>query len=319
MSEEEIVTVWREEGLEELMVSAKDALAIMREFPEAGEQLSREMKRGSRTIYAQRRALITMRTEWRTTHAELIEVTRAMSAVGQMGKSIISMWQAYNIAQMRVADSARDLQLANTSVTILQDEMNRLVSRGVTTGEEYIDISLRLADAKAKAAAASRDYSQAQQDNIAGYVGMGLQAVGLIGNLVDLAYHLSMIKRMHTGLATAIGAETLARVGLTGTMWGQVSAQIALLATNPATMALIPIGITLGATALAYWISQRSRQFGGVIEETGWYYLHKKETVIPAGRQGGVVINFSPTIYGTARADDAYDKFIDRLRRKGVL
>ena len=44
---------------------------------------------------------------------------------------------------------------------------------------------------------------------------------------------------------------------------------------------LIPLAIAAGAAILAFLqFSGRSMQRGGVVEEEGWYYLHRKEVVI---------------------------------------
>jgi len=321
MPEDEIVTVWREEGLEEIMVSAQDALTIMKEFPEAGEQLSREMKRGTRTLFAQRRALIAIRTEWRTAHAELIEVTRALQAIGTMGKTVVFMWQAFSIAQMRVADAARDLDAAQAMVAVNQDRLNTLTQRGVTSGENYENTLARLADAKNRASKAGADLAAVQQQNIFGYAGMAMQVAGLVGNVIDLAYHMSIIKALHAATGVSIGAETASRWGLVTALWAQVKAQVAALATmGPAGWAVLAGAATVGIGALAWWMSQKTMHEGGVVPETSWYLLKKGETVLRSGARGGTVIYFSPTIYGDAgMRKEVYDEFIERLRRRGAI
>lgn len=319
MSEEEIVTIWREEGLEEIMTSAKDALIILKQFPEASKEISLEMKRGSRAIFAQRRALMAIRTEWRTAHAEIIEVTRAMSAVGAMGKTIVSMWQAYTLAQTRVADAARDFRLAQVGASLAQDELNRLQSHGITSGEEYYSVVMKLNKAKEDSAARSRELAAAQQENIVGYVGMGLQSLGLVSNLVDLSYHMAVIKSIHAASTPLIAAETVAQGGLTSAIWAGVTARIAWLATHPAGWAILAGAAIVGGAAIAYWASQRSMRHGGVIPETGWYFLHRKETVVPARTASQVVVNFNPTIYGEEGREEAFEDLILTLRGMGLM
>lgn len=351
MSTEEIKTIWTEEGLDELMMSAKDALANFKAFPEASEDISLAMKRGTANIYGQRRALIAIRTEWRTTHAELIEVGRAMQAVGAIGKTLMSMFQAHTLAQMRLADATRDLESATGKTGILREEMFRLERDGKRGTEEYIDTQMRLVDAENSAADAHANLGRVQQENIFGYASMGLSVIGVVGNLIDLAYHIKIIQHLHqaaklaadleaashvtnaaaiagesTAKAAAIGtgaAEATARKGWIATIWAEVVARVSQLSVIPIWgWAMIAAGTAIAAGAIGWYMSQRSYEKGGVIPETGWYYMHRRETVTPEGKaaRGGVVINFSPVIYGDSPTRErAYDEFIQRMRRQGAL
>lgn len=63
--------------------------------------------------------------------------------------------------------------------------------------------------------------------------------------------------------------------------WAQNAAQAAL-ATLTGQWWLIPLALAAAGAMLAF--GSRSMQWGGEVEEAGWYYLHRKEIVIPTGQ-----------------------------------
>lgn len=90
---------------------------------------------------------------------------------------------------------------------------------------------------------------------------------------------------------------------LTKVSWAANAAQAALAVLTQRWW-LIPAA--LAAAGVMFAMAERSRQFGGPIEETGWYYLHRGEYVVPrttVNRYGPFVLNV------TERPFDAEEYF----------
>lgn len=304
----------------------QDLSECYREIMRTGEvtkQTAQTMREARAPIMAMSRAVSGMRSVYRTQHAELLEGVRMLRQVGYVGRNVTSMWQAYSIAMMRTQDAQRSYQTASNEVVILQDELNRLQQQGITSGEEYIDVQLRLNQAKMQAKQASSDLARAQQENIVGYLGLGLQTTGLIANVADLYRHYTMMKAVHGSVTAALGIETAARYANAAASWIQAKAQAAVAAMTPYAWILIPAMIAAGAGAIAWIESQRSMQKGGIVPETGWYYLHKHEYVTPRRPQPWHPIQITNNIYGSTNPEEVARKIesrtINALRSRGVI
>jgi len=282
---------------------------------EATKATRDQMREARAPILALRRAVVGMRTAYRMQHAAMLEGMRFMMSMGTMGKQITHMWQAWNVAQIRVTQAQEGYAAAQERVNLLQNEATSLQRQGVTSGKEYLDVQLKLNEAKAQAEARSKALAKAQQDNLIGYIGIGLQVTGLIPRIQDLYYHYKNMRNIHEMSKTSIlgevaarwsnvgaklasakasalnalrtGAETAAKYAHVAATWLQVHALAILNSMTPTGWAILA-GAGIAAAGALAWItteqakSQRGKKKGGSIEEEGWYYLHRKEEVIPA-------------------------------------
>jgi len=261
-------------------------------------------------LYTVRRAQTAMRTEFRVTHADLIEGARVLQDVGAIGRTVVSMWQAYTLAQTRVADAARDIREAQGDVVIIQDALNRSMRSGDL--EQQMELTLKLSHAKTAAAEASQALTKAQNDNIIGYIGMGLQMGSILGRLPTMALHITVLQGLmaakaaatiadNVGMAASIplmAAQDTLLVAQTGARWTSVAAIQAESAALAIRNALAgPIGWAI---------------LGGAAIAGGAYLMSQNQT-------RSMTIDYHPTVYGgmAGLAEDR-DEFVDSLRRQGV-
>lgn len=222
--------------------AARGELALLwREFRDGKmsvEEFNAEMRNTSGAIYAQRRAVMLMRTEYRNQRAALYEAMRGFRAVARIGRTITSTYQTYTLMQTRVADRTRDVKDTQEDLIKIQERRIRVVSDlGATNAialrliNEEERLTKRLTDER-------RGLKQAQDQNIVGYVGIGLQALAVIPNVVSLMRHIDLT-RLYLG-------ETWSYTGLTGLVTAAGAAKVSILGakvalSSLANLAMIPI------------------------------------------------------------------------------
>lgn len=321
---EPLETEVRVVGADRFIQDLSECYQAIMKTGEVSEETARRIREARAPINAMSRSISGMRATYRMQHVEMLESIRLMKRVGYVGYGIVNMWQAWNIAQMRVSHVQQSYRQATANVAILQDELNRLQQQGITTGEEYINVQIRLNQAKAEAKRASQDLAHAQQENIVGYVGMGMQVMGFIGNLAQLHQSYVIMQGMHGTTIGLLGAETVARYATAAATWIQAKAQATLTALTPFVGPfLVAAGIAAAATAVAWMEQQRSMQKGGTVEETGLYYLHRGEYVIPPRSQALRSVQITNNIYGATSPEETAReierKTVNALRRRGVI
>lgn len=135
---------------------------------------------------------------------------------------------------------------------------------------------------------------------------------------------LSPIMTMMGTMAGVLLPQMIGKLGgLIAAEWAHVVALKAKLAAWIVAHGTMTLGLILPVVAAAVAASTLlvsralanipSRQFGGVIPETGPYLLHKGETVIPSGR-GGTTINIARMNVYPRDGDD----FVRKMRRLGI-
>jgi hypothetical protein len=310
------------------VVGAEEAKASLIEYFQAykaGTQdinaLNTGLKEQAGSIYGARRSLMLMRTDWKMQHAAWVESASVMRGVGQIGREITSMWQAYSVAQIRVTQAEQGVSSAHANVAILQDELNSLTAQGKASSEEYYDTLIKLTEAQGALKLASDGVSKAQTENIVGYVGMGLQVSGLFANIVFMLPHLRLLTQLINAQTIATGLATVASYAHAAALW-LVASAAAVAKAFLAPEILIP-AVVAGGLAVAWIASQQAKKgmaTGGIVPTTGWYYLHQQEHVQKAGSSaGGSNITFN--IYGKDARETAttISGELSALRRRGVI
>ena len=221
-------------------------------------------------LYTVRRAQTAMRTEFRVTHADLIEGGRLLSDFGAIGRNVVSMWQAYTLAQIRVADAARDIRSAQADVTITQDTLNRAMRSG--TLEQQMNLQLQLSSAQSKVKDSTEALTKAQNDNIVGYAGMALQMGSIIGRLPTMALHIKVLSGLliaKAGAETADNAGMVTSVGLINAQSAGVALQTGALGFNAAALTS-RVGVeTVDNMQMTYYNAMLISQTAGLATETG--------------------------------------------------
>lgn len=317
---EALETEVRVKGADDFVRELSECYNAILKTGEVTKQTAQRIREARAPMLAMSRTISGVRMAYRMQHAEMLESMRLLRKVGSIGYSVVHMWNAYSVAQLRVESTQRSLAEAQSRVAIIQNELNNLQRQGITTGEKYLNLQLELNQAKAHAEERSKALAKAQQENIIGYVGMGLQIVGLIPRMQELYQIYATIKAIHVGTTAAIWAETVARSAAAAAAWFQAKAEIVLHAlAGPIGWALLATAAGVSALYIAKMVTeqQRSMQMGGFIPETGWYYMHRHEEVTPAyaPRRGNIYFY----IYETRRARDTAKEVIDVLRRRGEI
>lgn len=354
-------------GYEDFIESMSRIAAGIRETGTVSRDTSLEIKNLNKPIWSMRRSLTGIRTSIRMYNAHLFEAGRIMRDVGFIGRTMTRMWQAYNIAQMRVADATRDLKTAQEKVSTVQRQLNQMQNEGVKSGKDYYDLQMQLITAQQDEKKARADLSRAQQENIVGYVGMALQVNDILSRIISLDYHttvfgatLKFLKKYQDAfnISSAIGTalkwesvkssvasalatthETAADAAHTAALWLKAKALAVVHALTPHGWAILAVAGAIAAGTLA-WIAYeesmaKTTKTADELEKkhvgSGLFSaLQQTRTMIDRTSESwrryghiterAITIHFAPTIYGEAASRrEAYDEFIDSIRRKGLM
>jgi len=168
-----------------------------------------------------------MRTEYRNQRAALYEAMRGFSAVAQIGRTVTSVYQTHTLIQTRMADKARDVRDTQEDLISVQERRIRVVSDlGANNA-----IALRLIGEEERLTARLTEermgLKQAQDQNIIGYIGIGLQTLQVIPTMVRLNRYIDLTKLAMgetwtytslSGIVTAAGAAELSILGVQTTL-----------------------------------------------------------------------------------------------------
>ena len=164
------------------------------------ERLRKARIESQKLTLEEARAVSYLRREYRAQHMAYYDAISVMRNVGSIGRSILTMWQAHNIAQLRVQESLKGVAEAqiwyNTALEIYGE--NSVVTLAALS---------ELEDAQIRA-------KKAASDAEAGILGMGLTAIGVAGQVGALVLKLKELQML-----TAAGAITLPVVVAVGLKW----------------------------------------------------------------------------------------------------
>lgn len=198
-------------GVQEVAHDFAYFLEMFRQGEKDVKTLNKEMRQLSGSVYGARRAVMLARTQWRMMHVTWIEGARLMRDVGRIGRNITQMYQAYSIMQLRVSQASRTLNDSQNEFILRQDEVNRLVSHGVTTGEDYVNAVVAMNRASSQAKNAQSELAKAQQENIIGYVGIAMQISDIIATIPMFLMHIHMTRFAMQSSSIATGGAAAAQ------------------------------------------------------------------------------------------------------------
>ena len=171
------------------------------------KQANQALHQYTGSIYAQRRAIMMIRTEWRNNNAALLESMRGMMAAARIGRTLTNVYQTYTLMQIRSADAQRDIRNTEEDLLRIQGLRERAV-RDLGAGSVYaIDLLEQERKITERLNEEKQDLVRAQRENIVGYTGMGLSMIGVLASSVDLYYHMKITKAILGGTweMTALG------------------------------------------------------------------------------------------------------------------
>jgi hypothetical protein len=131
--------------------------------------------------------------EYRVMNYEALQGVDAMKRIGSIGGQLTTMWQAYNVAQIRV-------QQATDAVTKAQEAYTKALEEFGAASPKTKKALDDLTDAQNKAKKASDEVA-------AGMVGMGFQAVGVAGQVGQLVLKIRELRDL--GMLGGLGGAAL--------------------------------------------------------------------------------------------------------------
>lgn len=286
---------------------------------------------------------------FRATHYQFLKTINVMQSIGGVGQSLVGMWQAYNIGQMRIERASRNVAEANEKVAKWQAIYNQYLRDFGPDSAYTIDAFEKMTEAMREEEEAINDNAKAQQDMWAGYGSMGLQSVGLVGDIAQITIAIQSLGAASAiaGGATGLGALT---AGLTtlGSVATGILSSAAGIAILPAAIANIFLpeekkimGWGISEETPPYekegyfpkewwqWIpfaGDIAKAFGGGqlgipdVPRTGLYRLEKGETVLTplqsAALGGTKSVRASITQYNTIARDVDFERANDRALKQ---
>lgn len=260
MSEFPIITRYEVAGAVDVMRANAE---LWNSFKQGGISLkdfSSSIKENTEGTYAMRRAYSGIRTSLRVEMASFIEASRVMADVGRIGKDVLQMWQSYNLAMMRierairdVTDAQKDLADAQRNVADAQKDVAKwqqiydqylhdFGANSAFTKDAYdklteaqgnlTDAQSRSADMLTALANAQKEATKAQNELYIGFVGMGLEVLGMTANIMQLIVQIRLLKAVMleaqaTGGLAAMFGGTAGLAGVAGVLGGATAGAIA--------------------------------------------------------------------------------------------
>lgn len=168
-----------------LRVSIEAVNRTREEFQEVENGLERLRKarlRASRVVLEEQRTQRFLTQAYRAQHQQFMDTISVMRSVGYIGRSILTMWQAYTIGQIHVAESLSRVEEAQIAVN--------------TALDLYGETSVVYQDAVSDLEKLERAAEKAKGNETAGLIGLGLTAVGVAAQIGTLAAKLGLIDEL---------------------------------------------------------------------------------------------------------------------------
>lgn len=219
MSEFPVITRYEVVGAQDVIRTNAELWNSFRQGEMNVKEFSTSLKENMEGTYAMRRAYSGMRMAIRVSWAPLLETAQALNDVGRIGRDVVQMWQAYTMGQLRIERAMRDVADAQQEVAKWQSLYNQYLRDFGADSAITKDASENLIDAYKRLKETQEAATKAQSDMVFGFVGMGLEATGIIGTLVSLAYHVKVLKATlaAAGIESAGFATSLGGIGAAAT------------------------------------------------------------------------------------------------------
>jgi hypothetical protein len=298
-----------------------DASAVFRDVGKTADDTLNKMSRGTETNIAYYKEMNTRIREsnmvWRVQTYEVKQYLSVLNQVGNIGQTVMNIWQAYTVGQIRVERATRDVADAHRDVVKWQNLMNEALQTWGEDSADYLYAKEQWLNVLSREKDATDAATKATSDMNLGYFTMGMTAftaAAHIGTLFESIQKLGGVTGIITTLAG--GFTTIASV-LGG--FGGILALPAIAYIQGGPKAVLPEPVYLGVGPKLpeewwQWIPFAediakllgSKQFGGFIPQTGPYLLHAGEEVLPKERVRETkpgLINVGITQYNTISRD----------------
>ena len=123
MSEFPVITRYEVQGCEDVIRANAELWSSFKQGGISVKAFSSSIKENMEGTFAMRRAYSGMRTAIRTEMAPMIESARTLTDIGRIGKDVLQMWQAYNIAMMRIQSAIQGVADAQKNLAKSQEDI----------------------------------------------------------------------------------------------------------------------------------------------------------------------------------------------------
>lgn len=245
----EIETMFKASGVQDVVNSNEQIIKGLQELRDQGTQsgqavneLSDSLRRNMEATYALRRGYSAIRIETRTAHMAMIEFGYTLNSVAGIGRTMNSMFQTYNTAQIRITEAQTQLTEADKDVAYWTGVHNQYLNDFGADSDYATKAAKQLNDALEAQKNAQTNITQAQKDTNAQYIAYALMLPGIANDLIKIGIHAkdaSAVIAANGGLtATLAGSNIVSGLAGMGTALGATTAGGAVAA--GATMAAVP-------------------------------------------------------------------------------
>ncbi len=212
--------------------SASDEIRKIYDALRAGsvtvDQANEQMRQFNGSILAQRRAIMMIRTEWRNQNAALFEGMRLMRSTAQLGRTLTSVYSVYTLMQTRMQDKTRDVRDVGEELNRVQDQRLVLQRDLGTTNIYALSLMQQEERLTKRLAEEKRELKRAQDQNIIGYIGIGLQMMNVITTVVQMLTHFRNMQAITGGTwaftaLTNMGSILTTLIVKAGSLWTTLS------------------------------------------------------------------------------------------------
>lgn len=257
-----VTTQFRVEGANETIATIGALWKSYREGDITLGAFNEGMKKAGEATLSQRHANMLLRTEWRVSHATLLEFNRALMDLAHMGQTILTIWSSWTLAQLRMERLTKDHTDAVIGVSEAQSLYNQYLRDFGADSVYTLEASDKLNTAKSREKDVLDQITKAQTDNIVGYVGMGLSAVGVIAQVTMLRMHLSTTAGTLASTTSALLISKLAWIAhAIATGASSVALAIFHALTGPLGWAILAVAAAVAVGAIA-WIKYQESLSG---------------------------------------------------------
>lgn len=222
MSEFPVVTRYEIQGAETVIQTNARLLQSYQQGETSVKDFNKSLRENMEGFKAQNSVLSANRMAMRVQYNDLLQFGRVMSNIGSVGNSLLSMWQAYTIGQIRVeqanqgvAQAQLGVAKAHAKVEDAQKEVakwqkiyneylrdfgsdsayTKAALDSLTQAQEYQqEAQSGEKDAMAQVVEEMRKAAQALESLTVGYIGIGLQSVGAAANVANLIVNLKKLQ-----------------------------------------------------------------------------------------------------------------------------
>jgi uncharacterized protein YoxC len=200
----QLITEYRVFGAEDVIAAQRQLMESFQGGELTVKEFNAAIKQNTDETRSLNRAQNEIRMTTRVQNYEMMQSLHVMQSIGHVGQSLMNIWQAYEVGQIRVERAIRDVTDAEKDVAEYQALYNQYLRDFGADSAYTLNALSKLEAANSRLKTAQEGATKAQNDLYAGYLTMALSAVGIAANIGLIAVKIQEIG----------GAAVLAKGGL---------------------------------------------------------------------------------------------------------